>query len=124
MICGTLLQGYSCFYILLLLDPGILMIIAWAGLASIGLTIARYFKPVFPGTKICDDKPIWFAVSILVHSDFIAVHQSTSANASLSQQLNVLRIFVRITWVVMQKTSIGRHQPMQNDRSLNAPQVF
>ncbi|XP_072024040.1 putative ferric-chelate reductase 1 [Amphiura filiformis] len=41
---------------------GCLMIIAWVGFASIGITIARYMKHVHPGTKICDKKPVWFAV--------------------------------------------------------------
>ena len=40
----------------------------------------------------------------MVHSDFIAVHRSTSADASLLQQLCTLQIFVRITWVFTQKT--------------------
>ena len=56
-----------------------------------------------------------------LNGPFIAVHRSTSANASLSQQLCTLRIFVRVTWVATQKTSVGRHRPMQNDRSLNVP---
>ena len=57
----------------------------------------------------------------MVHSDFIAVHPSTSADASLTQQLCVLLIYLRITWVATQKTSVGRRRPMQKDRSLNAP---
>ena len=44
----------------------------------------------------------------MVHSDFIAVHRSTSADARLSQQLCTLRIFVNVAWVAMQKTSVGR----------------
>ena len=73
---------------------------------------------------------IWIALLhsstdwLMVHSDFIAMHRSTSPNASLSQQLCALRIFVRVTWVATQKTSIGRRRPMQNDRSLNAPLHF
>ena len=59
----------------------------------------------------------------MVHSDYIAVHRSTSADASLSQQLCPLRIFVRVTWVVKQKTSVDRRRRMQNDGSLNAPVI-
>ena len=51
----------------------------------------------------------------MVHSDFIPVHRSTSADASPSHQLNLLPIFVGIMWVVIQKTSIDICQPMQND---------
>ncbi|XP_041475106.1 putative ferric-chelate reductase 1 isoform X3 [Lytechinus variegatus] len=40
---------------------GCLMIIAWLGLASVGLTMARYFKPMWPDSKLCDVK-IWFAM--------------------------------------------------------------
>ena len=58
---------------------------------------------------------------LMVHSDFIAVHRSTSADASLLQQLCALRIFVHVAWVATQKTSIGRRRPMHSDRSLNAP---
>ena len=57
---------------------------------------------------------------IMVHSDFIAVHRSMSDDASLSQQLCALRIYVRVTLVATQKTRVGR-RPMQNDGSLNAP---
>ena len=57
----------------------------------------------------------------MVHSDFIAVHWSVSANASLSQQLHALRIFVRITQVATQKTSVDRRQLMQHDVSPNEP---
>ena len=49
----------------------------------------------------------------------VAVHQSMSAGASLSQQLCVLRIFVQVTRVATQKTSIGRRRLMQNNGSLN-----
>ena len=56
----------------------------------------------------------------MVHSDFIAVHRSMSADANLSQQLCSLRILVRVTRVATQKTSVGRRWPMQNDGSLNA----
>ena len=51
----------------------------------------------------------------MVRLDFIAVHRSTSDDASLSQQLCKLQIFVRATWVATQKTSFGRRQPMQNN---------
>ena len=50
---------------------------------------------------------------LMVYSDFIAVHRSTSVDASLSQQFCALRIFVRVTWVATQKTSVGRRRPMQ-----------
>ena len=56
----------------------------------------------------------------IMHSDFIAVHRSSS-DASRSQQLCALWMFVRITRVVPQKTSTDRRRPMQNDGSLNAP---
>ena len=59
--------------------------------------------------------------TIMVRSDFIAVHQSTSADASRSQQVCALWMFVRITRVVPQKTSVDRRRPMQNDGSLNTP---
>ena len=39
------------------------MIIAWVGFASVGIIMARYFKPMWPGTQACK-KPIWFTVSI------------------------------------------------------------
>ena len=39
---------------------------------------------------------------VMVHSDFIAVHRSTSADPSLSQQLCALRIFVHASEVVTQ----------------------
>ena len=57
----------------------------------------------------------------IVHSDFIAIHRSTSADAILSQQLCALRIFVRVTWAATQKTSVGRRRSMHNDKSLTAP---
>ena len=56
--------------------------------------------------------PSWFTLfmtspdclmSLMVRSDFIAVHRTTSADASLSQ-LCGLQIFVRIAQVVTQKT--------------------
>ena len=59
----------------------------------------------------------------MVRLDFITVHRLTSANAGLSQQLCMLRIFVLATQVAMQKTSFGRCWPMQDDGSLNAPLV-
>ena len=59
--------------------------------------------------------------TLIVRSDFIAVYRSTPVDASLSQQLCALRIFVRPTRVATQKTSVGRRGPMQNDGSLNAP---
>ena len=59
--------------------------------------------------------------TIMVNSDFIDVHRSTSANASRSQQLCALWMFVRIARVVPQKTSVDSSRPMQNDGSLNAP---
>ena len=59
----------------------------------------------------------------MVHSDFIAVHWSTSTYASLSQQLWALKIYVYVTWVAMQKTSIARRQQMQNN-SLNSLHIL
>ena len=53
----------------------------------------------------------------MVHLDFIAVYRSTSADASLLQQLCALQIFVRVIWIETQETSIGRRRPMQNDKS-------
>ena len=58
---------------------------------------------------------------IMVHSNFIAVHRTVFADASLSKQLYALLLFVCGKWVVVQKTSVGRHWPMQNDGSMNAP---
>ena len=43
----------------------------------------------------------------MMHSDFIAVYQPTSANASLSQQLCMLRIFVSVTWAAILATRVG-----------------
>ncbi|XP_030851985.1 putative ferric-chelate reductase 1 isoform X1 [Strongylocentrotus purpuratus] len=51
--------GESMAYLMKL--HGCLMIIAWIGLASVGLTMARFFKPMWPDSKLCDVK-IWFAV--------------------------------------------------------------
>ena len=65
--------------------------------------------------KFCSVRPK-DAFILMVHSDLIAVHRSTSADASLSQHLCALRIFVCVTRVVTQKTSIDRRRPMQNDR--------
>ena len=62
-----------------------------------------------------------WSLNALVNSDFIDVHRSTSADASRSQQLCALWMFVRIARVVPQKTSVDRRRPMQNDGSLNAP---
>ncbi|XP_072023861.1 putative ferric-chelate reductase 1 [Amphiura filiformis] len=39
---------------------GCLMMIAWIGLASIGITLARFFKPMWPDTQIFE-KPVWFS---------------------------------------------------------------
>ena len=76
-------------------------------------------------TMSVDASLLWdyprYAHKIMVHSDFIAVHRSTSSDASRSQQLCALWMFVRITRVVPQKTSTDRRRPMQNDGSLNAP---
>ena len=47
-------------------------------------------------------------VTIMVLSDLIAVHQLMSADATLSQQLLELRIFVCTTRIATQKTSVGR----------------
>ena len=55
----------------------------------------------------------------MAHSDFVAVHRSTSADASLSQQVRVLQLFVSTTRGATQKTSICRCRSMQND-GLNA----
>ena len=54
----------------------------------------------------------------MVHSDFIVVHLSTSANAclSVSQQLCTLQIFVRTTLVATQRlesTDIGQCKMME-----------
>ena len=57
---------------------------------------------------------------LMVHSEFIAVHRSTSADASLSQQLCLLQIFMCAKHLATEKTSIGRRRPMQNDGCLNA----
>ena len=43
----------------------------------------------------------------MVRSDFIAVNRSMCADASLSQQLYTLQLFVRIKWVAMQKARVG-----------------
>ena len=59
----------------------------------------------------------------MVYTDFIPVHGSTSANASLLQQLCALQIFVCVTWIETQRTSIGRCRPMQNNKSLNTPLI-
>ena len=56
----------------------------------------------------------------MVHSDSIAVHWSTSADTSLSQQLCMLQIYVHIKWAATQTTSVGRHLPMQNERTLRS----
>ena len=63
-------------------------------------------------------------VFFMVLSDFIPVHQLTSANASLSHQVCALRIFVHVMQVAMQKADVGRRRPMQNDGSQNTPLVF
>ena len=39
------------------------MIIAWMVCAGIGLLMPRYFKPVWPSTKVFN-KHIWFVVRI------------------------------------------------------------
>ena len=41
------------------LTHGALMIIAWIGLSSIGIVVARYFKKSWPDTKLCGKDP-WF----------------------------------------------------------------
>lgn len=38
---------------------GSLMLIAWVGFASVGIVMARYFKPMWPDTKICGIA-VWF----------------------------------------------------------------
>ena len=48
----------------------------------------------------------------LIHSDYIAVHWSTYVYAIFSQQLCVLQMYLGVTQVAMQKTSVSRHQPM------------
>ena len=50
-----------------------------------------------------------------------SLHWLMSANASHSQQLCVLQIFLRAMLVDTQKTHIGRCQTMQNVWSLNTP---
>jgi hypothetical protein len=43
----------------LLLTHGSLMIVAWIGLTSIGIVMAKYFKPMWPNKKIMG-KDLWF----------------------------------------------------------------
>lgn len=43
----------------LILTHGSLMIIAWIGLTSIGIIIAKYFKPMWPNKKLFG-KDLWF----------------------------------------------------------------
>ncbi|XP_038068646.1 putative ferric-chelate reductase 1 isoform X2 [Patiria miniata] len=38
-----------------------LMVIAWVGFASIGITMARFFKPMWPNSKLCGTK-VWFTI--------------------------------------------------------------
>ena len=67
--------------------------------------------------------PQYQICSLMVHSDFIAVHCLTSAGASLSQlsqQLCVLHIFACAMPVAMQRARVGRCQPMRNDGGLDA----
>ncbi|XP_072024044.1 putative ferric-chelate reductase 1 isoform X2 [Amphiura filiformis] len=40
---------------------GSLMVIAWVGFASVGIVMARFFKPMWPDTKICG-VAVWFAL--------------------------------------------------------------
>ncbi|XP_071486945.1 putative ferric-chelate reductase 1 [Diadema antillarum] len=40
---------------------GCLMIIAWMGFASIGITVARFFKPMWPNSTLCGEK-VWFSI--------------------------------------------------------------
>ena len=49
---------------------------------------------------------------VMVHSDFIAVHRPTSADASLHNNW-AFWIFVCTVRVVAQKTSVGRHKTME-----------
>ena len=42
--------------------PGALMVVAWVILASSGMLIARYTRPV-GGDKTCFGQKIWFQVS-------------------------------------------------------------
>ena len=47
------------------------MITAWILFASLGITIARFFKNMWPNSKLCG-KPLWFVVSDVfdTHLDF------------------------------------------------------
>lgn len=49
------------------LTHGALMIIAWIGLTSIGIVVARYFKKSWPDSKLCG-KDLWFIWHMLCMS--------------------------------------------------------
>ncbi len=53
--------------IFLLLLAACLMISAWMLCASVGLVLARYYRPAWPNTQPCK-KPVWFQVR-LTHSN-------------------------------------------------------
>ena len=43
------------------------MIAAWVLFAGTAITLARYYKDMWPGTKVpVYDKPVWFSVSIII----------------------------------------------------------
>jgi len=42
---------------------GILMLIGWMMCASTALIMAKYYKPMWPNSRLCREK-VWFAVSL------------------------------------------------------------
>ena len=62
MFCLCILLPWIHSFIWPLTPAGILMLIGWMMCASTALIMAKYYKPMWPNSSLCNEK-VWFAVS-------------------------------------------------------------
>ncbi|XP_072173088.1 putative ferric-chelate reductase 1 [Diadema setosum] len=75
---------------------GCLMIIAWMGFASIGITVARFFKPMWPNSTLCGEK-VWFSI-----------HRTCMLSAFGLFIMGFIIIFVHVGGIIGRNEEVGR----------------
>ncbi|ESO92331.1 hypothetical protein LOTGIDRAFT_162635 [Lottia gigantea] len=81
------------------LAHGALMVIAWITAASIGLVVARYFKPIWPNSTFIGQK-IWFQI-----------HRTCMILTLLSTCIAFIIIFVEVDGWTMSNISVEQAHP-------------
>ncbi|XP_022089206.1 putative ferric-chelate reductase 1 isoform X2 [Acanthaster planci] len=85
-----------------------LMVIAWLGFASVGITMARFFKPMWPNSKLLGTK-VWFALHricmvscVLCFSvAFVLIFVHLEGFVELSETLSVIHAICGIAVTVL-----------------------